>query len=159
MAKMLHLSQRDARWATKTIGKTNLTLGRWGCTITCISMLSSFFGCYKSPDVIAKTPGLFTTDGLILWGGIEKLFGGKLKHVVRIGMRGKPRLDRKRIDDSLLKSPKTAVILEVANYSHWVVCVGKYGNDYYVIDPFDGKKKLALRSFGNITGSSHLIAE
>lgn len=158
MAKMLHLSQCDGRWSLKTIGESGLTLGRWGCTITCISMLSSFFDCYKSPDVIAKTPGLFTKDGLIIWSGIEKLFGGKLKFVTRIGGKGKAVLSRKDINASLLTSPKTAVILEVRNFSHWVVCVGTYGNDYYVIDPLDGKKKLALKTFGNITGSAHLIA-
>lgn len=159
MAKMLHLSQRDARWSAKTIGKTSLTLGRWGCTITCISMLSSFFDCFKDPATIAKTPGLFTDQALIIWGGVKALFKGKLEHVKRIGGHGKAVCDRKAIDESLLKFPETAVILEVANFSHWVVAVGKYGNDYYVIDPLDGKKKLALKSFGNITGSSHFIAK
>lgn len=121
-------------------------------------MLSSFFDCYLPPDIIAKTPGLFTKDGLIYWGGIEKLFKGKLKFVQRIGSRGKAVFDRKKIDASLINSPKTAVILEVANFSHWVVVVSNYGNDYYVIDPLDGKKKLALKTFGNITGSAHFIA-
>lgn len=155
---MLHLSQRSAPWATVKIGNTQLPLGRWGCTITSISMLSSFFGCYLTPAQIARTPGLFDSQGRIIWGNIDKLFKGKLKFVKRVGGHGKAVFDRKSINDSLINSPKTAVILEVANFSHWVVVVSTYGNDYYIIDPIDAGKKLCLKSQGNITGSAHFIS-
>lgn len=148
---MLHLSQSDKRWSLVKIGKTLLTLGRWGCTITCIAMLSSFFGFYLSPIEIAKFPGLFNADGKIIWSMIEKLFKGKFKFVWRYYKR-----NDKAIRESIAGAT-TCVILEVRNGSHWVVATGVYGNDYYCIDPVDGKKKLVIANFGNITGSAHLI--
>lgn len=157
MAKMLLLTQSDGRWSLNKIGNTALTLGRWGCTITCLSMFSSFYGCYKSPAEIAKMPGLFDAQGRIYWGAIEKAFGGKIKFVYRYGGQGKAVFNRKAILASLENSPNTTVMLEVRNFSHWVAVVGVYGDDFYVIDPIDGKKKLAIKSFGNITGSAHLI--
>lgn len=154
---MIYLSQRDKRWATATIGKTALTVGRWGCTLTSLSMLSSFYGCFKTPAELAKTLGLFTPGGLLIWGMVEKVFGGKIKFVYRYGQGDKVVRNDKAIRDSILGSPKTSVILEVANHSHWVVAVGVYGNDYMCVDPIDGQKKLVLKTFGNITGSAHLI--
>lgn len=157
MPKMLLLSQRDKRWAANKIGKSSLTIGRWGCTLTSLSMLSSFYGCYKSPAELAASSGLFTSGGLLIWGQIEKVFKGKIKFVYRYGQGSKSLRNDKAIRDSILKSPKTTVILEVANHSHWVVATGVYGNDYMCVDPIDGQRKLVLRTFGNITGSAHLV--
>lgn len=42
------LSQRDPRWAHKRIGRTNLTLGTHGCTLTCIAQVLG-----TSPDKVA----------------------------------------------------------------------------------------------------------
>ena len=41
------LSQRDPRWAGGNIGKTTVKVGDKGCTITCVSMSSSWFGEFK----------------------------------------------------------------------------------------------------------------
>lgn len=151
MAKMIYLSQRDKRWATALIGATKLTVGRWGCTLTCVSMLSSYYGCYKSPLELAKDRKLFNAQGEIIWGELARVFGGKIKFQIRRYGR-----DNKAILTSILGSPKTAVIMQVANKSHWVVGTGVYGTDFYCVDPLDGLKKLTLTTFGNITGSSHL---
>lgn len=156
MPKMLTLSQSDKRWSTNKIGKSSLTVGRWGCTLTSLSMLSSFYGCYKSPAELAVIPGLFTPQGLLIWGMVEKVFKGKIKFVFRYGQGNKAVRNDKAIRDSILNSPKTSVILEVRNHSHWVVATGVYGNDYYCVDPIDGQRKLVLKAFGNITGSAHL---
>lgn len=150
---MLWLSQRDARWSKNKIGNTPLTVGRWGCTLTCMSMFSSFFGCFRDPATIAADVKLFTPQSLIIWSQLERVFGGKMRFSKRLYKR-----DDKSIKESLLNNPKEAVALEVANGSHWVAVVGVYGNDYYCIDPLDGKKKLVVRTFGNITGSVHVVA-
>lgn len=150
---MKYLSQRDPKWATKKLGNTFLTVGRWGCTTTCVSMLSSLFGGvpYKDPGQLAADAQLYNAEGLILWNQLPRIFNGKLSMVARIqGM------NRKAIADSIAGA-KTAVILEVANHSHWVVAHSPYGKDFYCIDPLDGKKKLALKTFGNITGSAHIV--
>lgn len=147
---MLYLRQDDKRWSTNKIGKTSLTLGRWGCTITCVSMLSSYYGCYKSPAELAAIPSLFSVEGKIIWSSIGKIFDNKMKFDIRrYGM------NRAAITSSLNTSPRTSVIAEVSNGSHWVVIVGTYGTDYLCVDPRDGQKKLVLKTYKNITGSAH----
>ena len=148
---MKYLSQRDKAWSTKLIGNTNLTVGRWGCTLTSLSMLSSYYGCYKSPAELAAIRTLFNKDGKLIWEQIPQVFKGKIKFQVR-----KVGLDRKAITASVNGSPVTSTLIEVANKSHWVVVISTYGNDFYCVDPIDAKKKLVLKSFGNITGSAHL---
>lgn len=145
---MIKLSQRDPKWANDKLGLSSLTVGRYGCTTTCISMLSDYFGSYASPKIIAAHANYYTADGLVLWKNlqfkafnfVERLFG----------------FNESRIDASL-KDPKTAVILEVDN-SHWVVAIGKvpFTHIYRIADPWDGKTKFST-AYRRISGSAHFI--
>lgn len=149
---MLHLSQRDPKWSSVKIGKTNLRIHDWGCTLTGLSMLSSYFGCYKTPAEIARTPGLFTDQGLIIWTSINKLFGGKLNFEWRQVGR-----DDKRIKASLA-DPKKAVLIEVNSGKHWVVGIDwNTANGPRIVDPIDGKVKYLFKAYPNITKSTHLF--
>lgn len=145
---MIYLSQRDRRWAAQKMGASPLTVGRMGCTTTCVSMLSDYFKCYLSPKQIASVVKNYTKDGLILWWNLAF---DKMQFVQRI--RG---FNKKAIDASLLH-PDTAVILEVNYGAHWVVALRKSpdGKDYLVLDPWDGKKRWAKKAFANISGSAH----
>lgn len=152
MAKMLYLSQRDVAWANTKIGKTGLRLSDWGCTLTALSMLSSFYDCYKSPKELAQIPYLFDRTGRIIWTAIPRVFGNKIK----FEWRQYGRLDS-AIRKSIVGSPKTSVLLEVNNKRHWVVGIATEGSrDYWIVDPIDGKKKLLSKTYPNITGSAHL---
>ena len=62
---MKPFSQRDKRWVNHKIGETNSTLGRYGCTITCLAMMAEL-----SPD-ITESKLDFQKD-LILWQSISK---------------------------------------------------------------------------------------
>lgn len=154
MPKMLYLSQRAAAWRNVKIGNTNLTIGDWGCLLTCISMLSSFLGCYISPDRLARTPGLFNARGELLWGELDRVFKGKLKFQWRHYGR-----DNVRIMASINGSPITVCVLQVNNGKHWVVATSvlAQGFDYMCADPIDGMKRSVLSRYPNITGSGHLI--
>lgn len=146
---MQYLSQRNPNWASVKMAPSQLTLGRYGCTSTCISMLSDYFGCFKSPsEMIWSKVIKYTIDGLILW---NSLFMPCFKFEKRLYGFHKAEIDKSLAD------PNKAVILEVANRSHWVVALRKnfWGNDYWICDPWDGKKKLCLKTYRNITGSAH----
>lgn len=151
---MIILSQKDPRWAKQTIGKTQLTLDRWGCTITCISMLSDYFtslgGKYRDPAELAKMLE-FTQNGLVLWSSLKKAIGAAFEWR-QYGF------DSKRIDASL-KDPKKAVMLEVplGGGKHWVVALSRIPmtNIYRIADPLTGTKKFST-AYGKITGSAHL---
>ena len=123
------------------MGKTTWTLKRIGCTTTCISMLSDYFGCYFDPGQMATSLLSYTVEGKLLWQSAKF---SKFHFYRRFYNK-----DEKSIDLSL-KSPNTAVILEVEGV-HWVVALRKIGPLYWVADPWDGKKKLNLRK---ITGGA-----
>lgn len=140
------LSQRDPLWAKVPIGESSLTLGRYGCTITSISMLTDYFGGWSPPDVMARKQK-FTKDGLIIWQALnlptvsfeKRLFG---RNDVEI--------------EKSLKDPDKAVILQVENY-HWVVCLGKdLLGRYRIADPWFGDKSSVTR-YKSITGSAHFV--
>jgi ABC-type bacteriocin/lantibiotic exporter with double-glycine peptidase domain len=127
------ISQRATLWQKETIGKTQLTIGRFGCTITCLSMLSSVYGPYITPPVLAKKLN-FTKDGRILWPSIDKVLGYKFKW----RGYGKP------------KDSKVPLLLEV-DHAHWVVGKEKKGDVYVIHDPWDGVETTSSR-YAKITG-------
>lgn len=143
---MMYLSQRDPAWAKDRLGSSTLTIGRYGCTTTCISMLSDWFGCYRSPVSIAHDASNYTPDGLVVW---KRLRFDRMAFDRRAYGR-----DDWEIRKSL-KDKDRAVILEV-DRSHWVVGVRPelFGNHYVIIDPWDGKRKTT-RAYGSITGAAH----
>lgn len=146
---MIHLSQRDPRWSFTKMLPSSLTIGRYGCTTTCISMLSDYFGDFYSPASVAQKKLQYTIAGLIIWTSIafEKFRFGRRTYGWNTA----------EIDASI-KDPNKAVILEVANGSHWVVAIRKvpFSKHYFIVDPWDGKVKTTL-SYKNITGAAHFL--
>lgn len=144
---MIVISQRDPQWAQIKLGNSPLTVGRFGCTTSCISMIADYFKCYKNPieiqDFIKYTP-----DGLVIW---ESFHLGQMKFEKRLRTRNDAEIQKS------LNDPKKAVILEVDN-CHWVVALGKipFTNIYRIADPWTGTKRTTL-AYRNITGSSHFF--
>lgn len=144
---MILISQRNPAWATEKLGQSTLNLGRFGCTSCCISMLSDYFGSYKSPIEIAHNVANYTKDGLIVWKALsfknmkfDKRTYGRDDNEIR----------------AALKDPNRAVILEVDN-AHWVVGVKPtlLSRDYVVADPWYGDKCNLSKRYGKITGSAY----
>lgn len=146
---MIYLSQRDPRWANLKIGASNLTVGSYGCTLTCISMILSYFGDWRSPAAISTNANWFTKDGLVNW----------LK-IPFFAWREYGRNDVKIL--AALKDPKQAVILEVPlpkGGKHWLVAKRKalLSNDYVCQDPWTGKEVNAVKTYGAIAGSAFFL--
>lgn len=147
----LYLSQFDSRWADKKIGNSGLSLGRFGCTITCLSMSLSDFGVMMLPPEIASRTDWFTKGGLIIWAQVEKglrdMLSGKTVSLRRYYGRN---------DGAIRQNlrPGSGVLLEVANGSHWVKVDRKmlFRNDYNCRDPWRGKGCAAIGDYRNITG-------
>jgi hypothetical protein len=132
---MLLVGQRDPRWGFKPIGKSNTTIGQAGCTISSLSMLSDFYGCYKDPWWMSQNLS-FLVDR-ILWNSItQKLC---FKFIWRFY-----NYDEKRITDSL-NGKTTSVLLQVHG-NHWVVGIKKLGNYYYVADPWTKTRRFIHKS-------------
>lgn len=141
-------SQRDSQWSQMKLGTSNLTLGRYGCTTVCLSMLSSYFTPTLTPDQVCQHIK-YTPDGLIIWQScdFEKFkFSGRYKG---------------RTDQAIqqaLKDTNRACILEVQS-SHWVVAVGKtlFGNAYKIADPWTGRYGTTNDYKNDITGFALFI--
>lgn len=147
---MQYLSQNDKRWSHLKLGKSSLTMGGWGCTTTCISMLSDYFKCYVSPDLIAGNPTNYTPGGLIIWNALNFT-------KMRFKWRSYGRNDD--LIKACLKDPNRSIMLEVNHGQHWVVAISKnlIGNDYTVLDPWTGKKCNVLATYHNITGAAEFV--
>lgn len=132
------LSQKNPTWANVKLGNSNSTIANYGCTITCLSMLSDWYGDWKSPDWIAKNLS-FNNNGEIFWTSIN----GKMPFdfVYRYYKQ-----DDKKIKE-ILDSKDNACLLRInyisrgKSFVHWVVALlyGKEG--YRIADPLDGTTK------------------
>ncbi len=145
---MSYFSQRDPRWSKDNLGVSALTVGRFGCTTTAISMLSSYFGCLRLPSELAHDANNYTQGGLVIW---KNLTFAKMKFIGRDYVRNDEKIRE------YLKDSGKAVILEVNNHAHWVVGVKPtlVGNDYVIVDPWDGRKKTLVKPYRNITGAAY----
>lgn len=143
---MVYLSQRNPQWAGTKLGKSNLTVGRYGCTTTCISCLTDYFNCFSTPKELAEEDLKYTSSGLILWDSINKL------PCMSFNERLYGRDDAKIMES--LKDPDKACILQVNYGQHWILPLRKslISNDYVCLDPWTGGKCLAVRDYHNITG-------
>ena len=134
---MIILSQRDQTWAGDTIGNTSLKIGKLGCTITCVSMLSDYYKCFITPGGLAKKLS-FNEEAKLIWSSINKVL------CFNFVWRGYG-VDYTKID-AALKDPETSVILEVEHF-HWIVALRKipFTNTYWCADPIHGDKCLSTR--------------
>lgn len=148
---MTYISQLDSRWRDDYLGRTNLRVGRWGCTVCCISMLTSYFGKFHAPNYLVKMLD-FMEDrehyGLLVWNSVERETNFALKERVW-------GLDIKKFDEGCAKKDM-ATLLQV-NGCHWVVAIKRIPltNTYIIVDPLSGKKRLS--NGYKITGGAVLI--
>lgn len=147
---MVKLSQQDARWAQVKLGQSNLTVGRYGCTTTCLSMLSEYFGAFKTPAQLAGSLK-YTPDGLIIWQSLPSVLPFKIEKRITF-------FSPMDIEISL-KDPNKGVILNVNNGAHWVLATYKipFTNKLYMTnDPWTGTSRASF-AYKNIVGSAHMI--
>src|SRR3989304_8771855 len=129
---MILLSQNDSKWKSKKLGFSNVSIGDFGCTLTCISML------WNSDPVTVndwmKNNGGFADLNLIYWA---KLPGFKWRGWTYENAKVKEAIAQYGaciVETDFNTNPKDG--------SHFVVAIGN-GQIY---DPWDGKQK-ALNSY------------
>ena len=127
--------QRDPRWGALPLGKSRHTVASSCCTLCCVAMAFSHLGVETNPASLTrflnKTNG-FTSSGDLIWAASAAYGGGRLA-VDYIGAA-----DPSRIDQSLArKRPVIAEVYLEGRYQHWVLIVGKIGDEYLVRDPLD----------------------
>jgi len=134
----------------KKIGKTNSYVKDFGCTITCISMLSDWYGKYRNPAWMAKN--LRYVRDLLIWKSVtEKL---NFEFVWRFYKYEENRILK------ALKGKKTACVLQIKG-RHWVVGVRKsiypWSRWFKTVDPWTGRYKWYHKN--DITGGATFIKD
>jgi ABC-type bacteriocin/lantibiotic exporter with double-glycine peptidase domain len=135
--------QRDPRWASKLLGKSKYTIGRYGCTTCCVAEGAVYFGNSDiRPDDVAQLCK-YTKEGLILWSSLDKV---KLQLIKRGYLRE---------DDFIkeaLKNPTKVCMLQVQG-NHWVFVTGvSVLGGYKIIDPWYGDNSTTRRYKNQVTG-------
>lgn len=150
------LSQRDPRWANDRMGNSSCTIGRFGCLITSITMALRWFG--KDIEVkelnrwLSANGGYVNGTGNLYWGAIPKLYPDIYMHTA-INCASIPApLDK--IDALLVKNIPVIVEVDfnpstVPIDQHWVLIIGKQGDDYIVNDPWYGDTGSFKQRYGS----------
>lgn len=131
-----YFAQDDPRWANLNIGGfPNVSMARWGCAVTSVSMIFTKFGIDINPGILSqeKIYVCYKGDcGLIAWPQIWPQTSPKVKRV--IGTRTP--VNWERIDQELEKQIPVIINIKIPGKGqHYVVIVGKTSNGYIVNDP------------------------
>jgi hypothetical protein len=138
------LSQRDPLWAARTLGEagSTKTVGEWGCLLIVMAMAARALG--KDSDPIRLQDALLVNQGfldlhLTRWDALslvyrDVVFGGYVPASADL-------LDR--INASLAAGVPVPVQVDFTsdtpytdNDQHWVLIVGRDGDDYRINDPW-----------------------
>jgi len=130
-----YYSQTDSRWGNLKIGVSSSKMKDYGCAITSVAMMYTYYGKKYTPkDILNKSD--FAGD-LIYWpSGWHHLYTTSYKSEV----------------DSILKNDGVAIVhLKFSGGGHFIVIGGKDKKDYIVHDPYFGSNlylSASLRLLG-----------
>jgi len=124
---MENFSQLDPKWAHVTLGASNFTIGRFGCTTTAIcDVLQRLAPSQALNPAKAAKLWSYTSEGLIIWS--QSKFGP-----LKFERRGYG-ADWAQIEAA---AKSGGVILEV-NHSHWIAVREISDDKVKVLDPLGG---------------------
>jgi hypothetical protein len=127
-----YFAQRDPRWGGTCIGHSNTLMSKYGCAVTCVSMILRYHSVNITPGILAKQP-IFSND-LIVWPD-------KWQNVSREGGFSHGNIDWKTVDKEI-NDHNPVIIFVRANgrgAGHYVVIHHKDKNGKYVVhDPYWG---------------------
>src|SRR5258706_5759669 len=137
---LVRLSQQDPRWKNMSLGNSSLTIGEYGCALTCVAMYLSGFDYPEDPASLnakMKSKGGFV-DAAIVWGAISSIYPAiKYKNLIisrdtdaPVDMIGNSTAAGQPVLLEVDSSPKSGL------QTHWVVAYSKVGKDFLVLDPW-----------------------
>ena len=131
--------QKDPRWGKDGIGGSNEPMSAVGCTITSVSMGLAEFEIDILPGDLnqrLKDINAYTSEGWLIWNKINEVSDGKVETVIPANP------SYELIDNALLAGqPVIANVTMNGQFLHWILIVGKSGQEYLVKDPL-GKQKI-----------------
>lgn len=149
-------SQRDPKWANEKLGTSGVTIGDYGCALTCLAMLECYYGFDTDPlqlNQLFIEKGVYANRNLISWYVIDKANEYvKLTEWIHCETTPAP---LKRIDEEL--NAGRPVICDVdtnpmepGEQMHFVVVIGKTEDGHYIInDPWTGEEYFFDAKYGD----------
>jgi len=156
-------SQRDDLWKLKKLGNSSLTIGAAGCLLTCLAMVSKYYGHETTPDQLNQD--LLRVNGyaldsatgkldLYIWNSITKVYSDVTEPKMVMTPQAVTSTQFSEIDTEL--EAGRPVIIEVdfnpgtvAIEMHFIVIVGKDINGNYIVaDPWYGDVGANLGRYG-----------
>jgi hypothetical protein len=139
-----HYLQHDPRWAGDTLGATRETLGAVGCLVCSLAMGSQALGAPVDPGELNRRLGAsqgYTPEARVIWAKVPGATGGAVEVTVHA-------LPEHAVLDAALEGGELAVVRFTlpSGAPHWVVVVGKDGDEYLVKDPLIEEPILKLTS-------------
>lgn len=127
-----YFSQRDSRWANKTIGNSNTLMKDYGCAVAAVSMVFKYYGASIDPGKMAKQK-IFYYD-LIQWPGS---WSPDIQLASSVGHSG---VSWSKVDKAIKNKQPVIVYIKKTNGrgGHYVVIHNKDSKDYIVHDPYFG---------------------
>ena len=149
-------NQRDKRWASEKLGNTNETVGKVGCLVSSVCMNFSYYNKEITPkEMNSKLREIegYTSRGWLIWGKLTDISEDKLSVSF-------PKLSHENIDKYLLeKKPVLAKVYIHKVIPHWVLIVGKKGNEYLMLDPLTQGELSKISSYGDYIYSIRVLVE
>lgn len=139
-----YFSQRDSRWGSSDIGHSNTKMSKYGCAVTCVSMVLRYHGVSIDPGILARQP-IFTSD-LIVWPD-------QWQFVKRSGGFSHGNINWDTIDDEIAKRNPVIVFVRAngRGAGHYVVIHHKDNDGKYVVhDPMWGPNIFLTSTKENI---------
>lgn len=135
-----YYSQKDSRWGNSRIGQSSYRIKDYGCALTSVSMIFSYYGEKITPGEITKER--IFDYAMIEWpNSWEVIDNGKIKLEKNTNHSG---VFWSEIDYELGKG-RPVIVFICAKYcgtynrsGHYVVIHHKVGSDYVVHDPYWG---------------------
>lgn len=153
------LAQGDARWGGDKLGTSNTTISGYGCLITCVTMMLNHLGWAETPgtlNVKLRDNGGYHNGNLFVWGSLSALYPG-VKFAYRYSGSATDKINASLAAGMPVivhvdYNPSTPAIDE-----HWVLVVGRQGDDYIINDPKDGKQLLFSTRYGVASKNIHTV--
>ena len=140
MFKTQNLYQNDEKWQNVKLGNSSITIGKWGCLLTSVTMMLNGIGHKETPESV--------NDKMKQVGGFDgPLFIPSLLPYVWANCGWRAMQDCKSYPapiadiDAALNAGKPVILQvdwskEVDVQTHFVLVKEKKGNDYVIYDPY-----------------------
>lgn len=138
-----YYSQKDSRWGSSRIGQSKYLIKDYGCALSSVAMVFSYFNEKITPGEIAKKR--IYDYAMIIWPDSEQVIsGGKIDLVKNTNHSGISWNGWNEIDTEIKNGNPVIVFICAKNCGtssrsgHYVVIHHKVGSDYVVHDPYWG---------------------